>query len=216
MTATLRHVQVNEPFRPTARVWNAFVDAALAFRRGPAVGHGAEALAPARMLHLRLPVKNNSGYDRDRFDVLGLSTGPLFDPATALDGFKNALALIGDEPDEPVDIGRFCVLAEPIADGAIGWGIVAGLAPVLLDVEDEDAAEYADCADGITGYLAAGATGSARVLWRAGGEGQQWAYVLLGAGLPLVPSDTEYHVLQTQAAGEVLRVVWDFARLHDD
>ncbi|HUX15699.1 MAG TPA: hypothetical protein VMW52_04450 [Phycisphaerae bacterium] len=212
----IRHVQPGAPFDPSAREWNAFVDAANADARGGRRRRHALPPRPARALVVW--VRNGSGSNRSRGDILGLGGSPVWDPADAdeREAFRSQPCLAGRYPTEPADLGRFGVCLGPIAEGAVGDCLVAGLAAVTLDVDDEDAADFADCADGITAYLLAGPTGSARVLWREGGTGQQWAYVLLGAGLPLSPSDTEYHVLQTQAAGEVLRVAWDFARLHDD
>jgi hypothetical protein len=62
-------------------------------------------------------------------------------------------------------------------------------------VADEDAADFAEIADGVTSLLAACPSGSAQVLWREGGTGAQWAVVKLG-------NDTRLPVFTTLEAAQ--------------
>ena len=90
---TLQKVKPGDPLVIPAPTFNTFVDAAndfLARRQDqfqgsrPAVRHSGIVL-----------VRNDSGADRRRFDVLGID-GPVFAPADAPDTFKNAVILAGE------------------------------------------------------------------------------------------------------------------------
>jgi hypothetical protein len=166
------HVKAGDPVRLRAPVWNALLDAAAA-RQGE-VGFGAES-RPGRDTVL---VKNASGADRERFDVLGIDS-PVFTPAESAESFKNQVALKGVVPTEANHAGRFIILLEPAKSGAIVPGILAGVSPVRVNVQDEDH-EFADVADGQCGYLASGTTGAAQILWKESGTGTKWAVVRVG------------------------------------
>ena len=79
----------------------------------------------------------------------------------------------------PTGAGK-TVLLETIADNGYGLACVSGSTIVQIDVADETAADLADIGDGVSANLVTGTTGSARVLWRAGGTGVQWALVHMG------------------------------------
>jgi hypothetical protein len=212
--AGLDKVRPGAPLVFPAEAYNAFVDAAQYVRRN-VQGQTAAGSDVPRDTAVAF-IQNNSGADRSRFDVLGLGA-PLIGPSYNLDEFKNRLAMAGETPAEPGHVGKFAVLIEPIASGAIGRGLISGVVPVQIDVADADAAEYADVCDGVTAYLTAGISGSARVLWRVGGTGQQWAIVVLAAGPvePIPAGKSQYMVRQLyDAGGGVLRPKWDWARMH--
>jgi len=216
MGDALRKVKPGDPLAIPAEAFNAFIDAARDVQaRRLAQRQGAQpAQDPGTTVVL---VRNDSGADRDRFDVLGIS-GPLIAPSDDLDAFKSRVTLTGVTPADPTHVGRFAVLTEPVADGEIGRAVISGVVPVKVSVADADAADWADiCAD-VTAYLTAGPTGSARVLWRAGGTGQQWALVFLGAGpAELLPAGLSARMVRQLAdiGGGVLRPTWDFARMHE-
>jgi hypothetical protein len=93
--------------------------------------------------------------------------------------FKNRVALSCVTPDIDAHEGRFVVLAEPLAVGAIGRAYIAGVCPVQVNVTDE-AHGYASIADGDTTQLASATSGPAQILWKAAGTGSRWAVVRLG------------------------------------
>jgi hypothetical protein len=166
------HVKAGDPVRLRAPVWNSLLDAAKA-RQGE-VGFGAES-RPGRDIVL---VKNTSGADRERFDILGVDA-PVFTPAESAESFKNQVALKGITPTAADHVGRFVVLLEPAKASAIVPGLLAGVSAVHVNVTDEDHA-FADVADGQCGYLASGTTGAAQILWKETGTGVKWAVVRVG------------------------------------
>lgn len=128
-----------------------------------------------------LTVRNDSGSDCDRFEVLGLDS-PVFEPTDNTADFSRGVVMDAKTPDDPTHRGSFVVLLEPIADGAVGRAIVQGAAYVQVDITGNDVDEWADIEDAETGNLKAGVTGSAKILWRASSAtGVQWCVCLLGA-----------------------------------
>ena len=114
-----------------------------------------------------VPVKNASGADRNRFDVLGIDA-PLFTPTDNLTSFQNQIALVGVTPREADHYGKFAILLEPLRTGRIGKACVSGVCVVRLNVLDESH-DFADVEDGCTENLKTGsalaATGG-RITWR--------------------------------------------------
>ncbi len=138
-------------------------------------------------------VKNNSGADRGRFNVLGID-GPIFTPTESLDSFKNTIALKGITPAAATHVGKFVILQEPLADGELGRAVISGVTPVKIDVTDAGHG-YADVKDAVCGTLASAASGSSMILWAESGTGEKWAIVKLGGGggLPVIPDpDIDY------------------------
>ena len=91
----LQKVNPGDPLVIPAVAYNTFVDAArdyLARQQDQAQTRQAGARHSGIVL-----VRNDSGSDRSRFDVLGVA-GAVFDPAADLDAFKNCPALSGVTP----------------------------------------------------------------------------------------------------------------------
>jgi hypothetical protein len=166
------HVKAGDPVRLRAPVWNALLDAAAA-RQGE-VGFGTES-RPGRDVVF---VKNTSGADRERFDILGIDA-PIFTPSDNEESFKNQVALKGVTPTAADHTGRFAVLMEPAKSGAVVPALLASISAVHVNVTDEDHA-FADVADGQCGHLASGTTGAAQILWKEAGTGVKWAVVRVG------------------------------------
>ena len=172
MTDPLRRLQSGERLTSIpAAAWNAFVDAAR-FVRGLQVGDGLAdtslAVGPGQVL-----VLNNSGEDRDQFDVLQLSEA-VVTPTDSPQEFARRIALTGITPDADW-VGSFVVLAEPIASGQIGRAWIDGACPARVN----GGGGFADTKDGEAGYLQAGDVGSARIIWSESGEDERLAYVRL-------------------------------------
>jgi len=182
MSDALKKVQPGQPLIIPAAAYNAFIDAALDFRERTALlGQSAQpAVAPSGLVLVR----NDSGSDRKRFDILGVS-GPVIDPAHNEAAFKNRLALAGVAPAVPTHEGRFVVLAEPLASGQMGRAFAAGVCLVRLEVPNESHAWVrAEITEASGEFLRVHRRGSATILWRAGGWGVQWAVVRLGGPIP--------------------------------
>src|SRR5690606_26013395 len=120
--ANLRHVQRGQPLNIPADDWNRIVDATRAFyeQQAPAPGKAPATVGGVGRQASVILVKNTSGQDQDRFAVLGIDA-PIIAPGA--DGneeeFKRQVALSCVTPTAE-HAGRFVVLQEPLADGAIG------------------------------------------------------------------------------------------------
>ena len=172
----LKKVRKGDPLSFPASAFNAFVGAA-EFTEATKRSGGGHFTPQFRQAGI-VRVKNDSGADRDRFNVLGID-GPIFTPTDNEDTFKNQVALTGVVPDEDYHVGKFVILLEPIPDGKIGLACLDGVCPVKLDVQDEGH-EYADVADAEAGRLKSGLRGAAQILWKEFGTGEKWAVIRLG------------------------------------
>ena len=174
----LKKVRPGDPLKIPAAGYNAMVDAARAEQQRR---HGIDRSAkPGFVEPAMVLVKNNSGADRDRFDILGID-GPIFTPTDNLDSFKNDRAVKGITPTTADHTGNFVILLEPLKAGKIGSAVASGVCVVKVNVTDTDH-EYADVANAQAAYMASGHSGAARILWAESGTGQKWALVRIGAG----------------------------------
>jgi len=172
----LNKVQSGDPLKIPAPTFNTFVDTAndfLARRHDQFQGSRPAARHSGIVL-----VRNDSGADRARFDVLGIDS-PLFAPADAPDTFKNAVILAGVTPTATDHTGKFVVLLEPVASGAIARAVLAGVTAARVNVTDSGN-QYADVEDGQCGELLGGLSGTAQILWKEEGTGVKWAVLRLG------------------------------------
>lgn len=162
MGDSLKKVQTGDPLRIPAETFNTFIDAARDFkaRRQSAVRDPAFDFRQTGII----PVKNASGEDRERFDVLGIER-PIFTPAENLQSFQNQVAVVGVTPSEDEHIGRFVILLEPLRNGTIGRGCISGVCPVRLNVLDEEH-DWADVEDGENDSLKTDDAGGACILWK--------------------------------------------------
>ena len=141
-------------------------------------------------------VKNGSGADRQRFDVLGIDS-PVITPTDNEDAFKNKVVLSGTTPSESDHLGRLAILLEPLANGKVGMACVAGVCAVHVDVQHEDH-QFADIKDGDASSLQSRENGAATILWKETGTGLKWAVVHLAGAVPPVL----FPVLVTKDGGE--------------
>ena len=178
MTEPLNKVQRGDPMRIPASTFNMFVDAARHFR---AQQHSS---GPQAIAHqgARSPVivyvKNSSGADRGRFDVLGVD-GIVFTPTDNLDTFVNDHPLVGVVPTKDAHTGKFAVLSEPVRSNEIGRACICGVTPVRVNLTDDDHT-WADVANANADRLESRLVGSAEILWKESGTGEVWALVSLG------------------------------------
>lgn len=159
------------------KAWNAFVEAAR-YAKGQQRSLGRNAVRDVPQTGI-VRVKNCSGEDRDRFDVLGIDE--VFpQPADNPSRFKVGPVLHGVTPDKEKHCGRFVVLLEPAKNNKIVSACITGITVARLHVgEDEDWLQSADIEDGKAEHLKARVQGSAKILWREEGEGTVWAVVRL-------------------------------------
>ena len=180
MAGSLRKVSPGDPLRMPAETFNTFIDVARDFQQRQ---RGVHRDAQRDRLDTGLVlVRNTSGAARGRFDVLGID-GPAIHPDDNLLEFQSRVILKGVLPAE-AHAGRFVVLLEPLADGAIGRACVDGACVVQVEVDSAEA-RLADVVAGQTGKLAARASGSVRILWFKAPStypATAWAVVQLGCG----------------------------------
>jgi len=179
MSDPFRKVKAGDPFRISPEAYNGFVDASLDYKRRTAnQGRTGSREFPSFQTVL---VRNDTGAAQGRLAVLGINS-PIIDPADNADEFKRRVALSCVAPAADTPEGKFVVLAEPLAVGAIGRAYAAGLCPAEVNVEDEDAEayQYAEIADETTEGLLASPSGSASIIWKEDGVGLKPAIVRLG------------------------------------
>ena len=167
-----KKVQPGQQVRIPAEAYNSFIDAARFVRQRH---NGFQQTGDIFRQTGIVKVRNDSGADRARFDVLGIDS-PVITPTVNLQAFKNDVALVGVVPAQAVHSGRFVILLEPLAAGAIGRGFCAGVCPARVQVDDIDQL-YCDVEDGDPTRLRAGYSGPARILWKETGTGLKWAVV---------------------------------------
>jgi len=179
-----------------AAVYNAMLEC-IADLRSRRLGVGGAAAGGDLRQSSLVRVRNDSGADRDQFDVLGLDV-PLVLPADNEDEFRARATFSGITPAWDDHRGRFALLLEPLKSGAVGWACLAGVCPAAVIVDDEATERHAaEVIDGDCLALQAVHDGSATILWREGGTGLQWAVVRLGPRRPA----TVFPVALTQTGG---------------
>ena len=177
MNESLKKVKPDK-LRIPAQAYNLFVDAALDFRSRQ---HDVETPPTGgRRASDTIKIKNNSGIDVGRFQVLGID-GVVFSPQEALQAFQHEIVLSGSVPVTASHAGgRMVICASPIPNGTIGTGWGSGICPVQVSVTEESH-HYAEIADSQTAYLASAESGPCLILWKETGTGLKWALIRFGS-----------------------------------
>ncbi len=156
----MKKVRSGDPLVIPAETFNEFVDTALAFKRQQR-GLAREPQREQQQTGIAL-VRNESGANRSRFDVLGIA-GPILTPTDNAEAFKERVALRGVAPGAE-HASRFVVLLEPLVVDAIGRACVDGVCPVRVQMIDEEHG-FAEIEAGTVDTLRSAASGSAGLLW---------------------------------------------------
>jgi len=176
----LKKVQTGDRMRIPAQTFNAFIDAAVDYKRRQR-GVGRDGQRVHRQTGIIL-VRNDTGEDLDRFSAVGIAA-PIIGPDDNEDEFKNRATAVGIKPIVPDHRGRFAVYIEPVKAGKIAPACVSGVIPCRINV-DEETHERADVEHDSTTLLT-GHHGGAEILWKEEGEGLKWALVKIGIAEPL-------------------------------
>jgi hypothetical protein len=172
---------------PTATVLNGWQDAA-DYVRDLERGGGAPGVPSALIQGCVIPVKNNSGGDRARFDVVGIDT-PIIGPADNLALFTTRPGLIGVSPTLANHLGKFAVFLRPAAQGKMAPALISGVVPCKVKIQSTASNPltgqpwypYADIEDSTLTRLILRPYGAAQILWKASAaSGDQWAIVRIG------------------------------------
>ncbi|NIA06900.1 MAG: hypothetical protein GWP14_04545 [Actinobacteria bacterium] len=187
--STLKKVASGDSFAPKSGTWNAFVDAAQYVRQRQAnIGSSVNGRDTKPGI---VWVSNNSGQDQKQFAVLGLD-GLAITPEDNESDFRSSVVMTGVTPNMVAHRGRFAILKVPLQSGKIGPAYVDAVTPVTLYVPEESGeCNCAEIVDGESDYLQSTFYGSATILWRNGGTGEQWAVVRMGKPPAMLPVTLE-------------------------
>lgn len=157
----LQRIQPGQKFRPSATAWNAAMEATEAFlqtSRTAGIASGPD----ARWQYIT--IRNDSGADRDQFDVLGIN-GVAITPTENEDEFKSRPILSGVTPAD-AHAGKFAILQEPIPVGEYGRAMISGQSIARIKLIDGTAIGlFAERISGDATKLEHGNTGSVRILY---------------------------------------------------
>lgn len=149
-------------------------------QKGFKQGHGNSAVGSGGLVL----IKNTSGTDRDRFDILGIDT-IIIQPTDNLAEFQNNFALSCKTPALK-HFGKFVVCNEPIPNGAMGMASIYGLCVVRAD-GIIDPGDRLDVLDGDGTKLSRVFGGSLQALYGQDVAGVHWALCrFVGAGPTLL------------------------------
>lgn len=129
-----------------------------------------------------MTVKNQSGSNRNRFDVLGIDNA-LFTPTQNLSQFISRPSVRGVVPQD-VHAGRFVVLLDPIRNNGIGRATVSGLCVANVRMNDPNHTTC-DVSAGDAQRLHSADSGVATILWAeplGAYPGNARAYIRIGGG----------------------------------
>ena len=180
----LTHVRPGDPLEISAGTFNAMVDAAKA-HQGGRHGVGRTTRPDLRQSNMVL-VRNDSGFDLDRYNVLGLS-GVLFDPTAYPTSFQREIAVTGVIPVPGTHDDNFVVLQEPIKDGDLGLAMVAGVSIVKVYVVSSEANSIFSYAkiQAAAASLEKAPSGPVKIIYIEAGTGNKWALVSFGQVKPV-------------------------------
>lgn len=165
-----------------AAEFNAWQDAGKAARRRQ--GFGVPEAKPRGEVIL---IRNDSGADLDRGDILGLGD-PLVTPTDNEQTFKEEVTFEGPAPSAGA---AFAVLKEPCR-GTDETGIAEAIVCGVTQCRVSGTGDYARPTAGETGFLTLGDAGPARVLWAEDGTDERWAVVSLCAGNEADDGDADF------------------------
>lgn len=180
----MRKVIRGDPLVIPAATFNTFIDAARDFQERQRSTQ-RDAVREQRDTGIVL-IRNESGADRERFDVLGID-GPIIRRIDNEDEFRQRVALRGVVPSSPHP-GRFAILLEPAKDQAIVRACVDGVCQVRVRMNREWH-NYAVAKSNKASMLESAPSGRARMLWiepiaeRADPQ-IAWTVVQLGISAP--------------------------------
>ena len=180
-------VSVGQKFKPKAKAWNAFIDAALYVKNQQ---NGMTSDAGKRQARAGIVlVHNTSDDDMPVFAPMYISE-PIVeveDDETALKFMDGIPAFTADKFSEEEDLEKpLVILQQPIKSDEMGKAMIIGITPVRLTNTEEDGDYAVPDIEDSTG-LATAATGNCRILWQGDGD-EVWAIVQVN-----VPASAEYN-----------------------
>jgi hypothetical protein len=159
-----------QPFSaPKAEIWNSMIDAGNAYRNAR-LSNGEPGPTRPRQTDI-IKLKNNSGADRSRGEILRINGKAITDLS------DEHLWLIGSAP---TDAGYFGILKEPIASGSIGQVQVSGCCMAMVDIVDADHTRAKAVASQYV--LESSDDGPIEIVYKPSGSGELECVVRFGGG----------------------------------
>lgn len=168
----------------SANELNGMLDAAVAHKQR----QSQPSVVPKSPSHRQLLVQNKTGETVERHRILKLGQPvvlPEAGDADATNEYRNKVVLEGDMPDDE-SAGLWCVIQKDANDDEIVPAMVLGITPCWINLTDETHT-HVEAADGEVVPESA-TSGSARIVWIAGGvgmateTGEQWATIIVDSG----------------------------------
>lgn len=191
----MEKVRAGETIEIKASTWNAFIDAAnfAKERRQNNRAGGISSGLSAGVVRMR----NDEGELRPRFSALVLDDVAV-PPSVNEDEFLScAPVFIGRKMTEAREGRPFAVLLEPIGPKEVGRAMVLGIVPATVSILDAEDGYAVPTPNSSAGALRSSTTGVARIIWKAGGAGEQWCLLQLGGAGGGSGGDKAYMCLVT-------------------
>ena len=174
----MEKVRSGEAVNIKAATWNAFVDAANWVKEAKL--HGAAKGVSAGLDVGIVRIKNGESTLCPRYSALVIAgvcvtAGANEEEFTSCPPAFEGLRMTEDREGKP-----YAILLEPIEAGGMGRAMVLGITPAKVRVNSSDDDYAVPMAGSSDGALESSAAGTARILWRAGGDGEQWCVLQLG------------------------------------
>ena len=110
-------------------------------------------------------VHNNSGSNRQQYDILGINNYAYITPSTNLSEFQSRRLLTGVTPLSPTHSGKFVVCLDAIPQGQVGRAVACGVIPAQIYLTPgASSPTLADVVNNQASYLQPAQTG-AQVLY---------------------------------------------------
>ncbi len=170
----MKKVKAGDSFKPEAKTWNSFIDAALYAKQRQV---GMTVKTPSRDTKSGLVlVRNATGQELSQFAAVSLGD-LLITPTDNEADFRNNIPvfeaeLVTSENNEK----PYGILQKPLQQNECGPAMLAGITPVKVVIDDESH-EFAKPDEN---GLKSSNKGLARILWKESDTGEKWAVIHLG------------------------------------
>lgn len=174
-------VHPGQKLRIAADAWNRVLEATRAIQSQRLKGYSGSPQSDAVRASTTILIQNDSGSDLDAGATLAVGSAVL----TVGVGFADEPCFHADLPATSGDL--VCILAEPVASGAIGRAVVQGVAVATVSVGSTGDVYASPSVGGA--FLTSGATGSVRIMSTPAGTGTQNVAVLISNAAPPDPGE---------------------------
>lgn len=175
---SLEKVKPGQAFEVKAETWNAFIDAAIFTKNQSNSGNAGSRSGVGGGVVL---VRNEEGSDFPQFGAVALADMLIKPTSTEnIQEFKCRPPLFsGRRVTTAYESYPYAITLEPIPALSVGRALFLGVAPAQVRIVDSTHA-FAVPDTSAIGGLTTAASGVARILWKYGSSGTQWAMLQLG------------------------------------